>query len=471
VLLSSQDHYILDKPVFSVRAQCCAAVLAALAAVPAEAAAQADTASRRLPAADVQSVMVVPGDNGPVVQIVSSRPLTPSLQTVEGPLRLVIDLPNSRLATNRRRIPFRNEQIKGVRVDQNQAQPPVVRIVVDLEGPVVYTWDAMGNRLRIRLHADQAAAAKPASVTALTSGVQPAAVPVAVGSSGTLVEAGSRVASGASITAAEETAVLRLARGGEVRVCPGTTVSVTTSASGQDLMLGMSQGAMETHYRLLESSDSVLTPDFRIVLPGPGEFDLGISADAHGNTCVSAMPGNTSSVVVAELMGNGTYEVKPDQQIVFRQGRLETVESPVAPCGCPPAQVPVMRASTESAPVVSEEKAGSKLQLSNSTGPQPSGGPSGALPAADLGPESKPISETKPGETKVEIEEPLVFSGKERARAKAPAAPVTEAAALPLSAKPADPLPAVVVLPPAPDPKQAHKGFLGKVKGFFSSIF
>ena len=456
---------------FSVRAQCYVAVLTTVALVSAEAAAQADSGSRRLPIADVQSVTIVPGDNGPVVQIVSSRPLTPRLQTVEGPLRLVVDLPNSRLASNRRRIPFRNEQIKGVRVDQNQVDPPIVRIVVDLAGPVGYTWDAMGNRLRIRLQADQAATAKPASVPALSSGVQPAAVPVAVGSSGTLVEAGSRVASGSSITAAEETAVLRLARGGEVRVCPGTTVSVTTSVSGQDLMLGMSTGAMETHYRLLESSDSVLTPDFRIVLPGPGEFDLGISADSHGNTCVSAMPGNTSSVVVAELIGNGTYEVKPDQQILFRRGSLETVGSPVAPCGCPPVQVPVMRASTENTPVVSEKQAGSKLHLSNSTDPQPSGDPSGAAPGADLGPESKPIPETKPGETMVEVEAPLVFSGRELARAKAPAAPITEAAALPWSVKPADPLPAVVVLPPAPQPKQAHKGFLGKVKGFFSSIF
>ena len=457
---------------FSVRAQCCAAVLAALVAMSAEAVAQADSASRRSPVADVQSVMVVPGDNGPVVQIVSSRPLTPSLQTVEGPLRLVIDLPNSRLVTNRRRIPFRNEQIKGIRVDQYQSDPAVVRIVVDLAGPVLYTWDAMGNRLRIRLHADQAATAKPASVPAFTSGVQPAAVPVAVGSSGTLVEAGSRVASGASITAAEETAILRLARGGEVRVCPGTTVSVTTSVNGQDLMLGMSKGAMETHYRLLESSDSVLTPDFRIVLPGPGEFDLGISADAHGNTCVSAMPGNTSSVVVAELIGNGTYEVKPDQQIVFRQGRLETVESPVAPCGCPARQEPVMRASTEGAPVVAEEKAGSKLQLSNSSEPQPSGDASGtAANVADPGSESKPVPQTKAGERNVQIEAPLVFSGRERARAQAPVAPVTEAAALPLSVTPADPLPAVVVLPPTPDPKRAHKGFFGRVKGFFSSIF
>ena len=451
------------------------AVLAAMVSMSGNAAAQADAASHAT-AADVQSVMVVPGDNGPVVQIVSSRPLTPSLQVLEGPPRLVIDLPDAKLATVRRRIPFRNEQIKGIRVDQYQSDPAVVRIVVDLAGPVLYTWDAMGNRLRIRLHADQSATAKPASVPAFTAGVQPAAVPV--GSSGTVVEAGSRVASGASITAAEETAVLRLTRGGEVRVCPGTTVSVTTSANGQDLMLGMSKGAMETHYRLLESSDSVLTPDFRIVLPGPGEFDLAISADAHGNTCVGAMPGNTASVVVAELIGSGTYEVKPDQQIVFRQGSLETVESPVASCGCPARQEPLLRASTDNAPVVPEEKAGSKLQLSNSSSSsnaasQTVGGGAGAevASAIDPAPEAKPLPPSKPGDKNVQIEAPLVFNASDLAKAKPPAAPVAEAAALPAPVAPAPPIPATVVLPSAPDPKPARKGFFGKIRGFFSSIF
>ncbi len=392
----------------------------------------------------------------------------------------MIDLSDARLTTARRRIPFRNEQIKGIRIDQYQTDPAVVRVVVDLSGPVLYNWDAMGNRLRIRLHADQSATAKPDSVPALTPGAQPAAVPVAVGSSGTLVEAGSRVASGASITAADEPAVLRLARGGEVRVCPGTTVSVATSANGQDLMLGMSKGAMETHYRLLESSDSVLTPDFRIVLPGPGEFDLGISADAHGNTCVSAMPGNTSSVVVAELMGSGTYEVKPDQQIVFRQGSLETVESPVAPCGCPRAPEPVMRAANENATVVPEGKAGAKLQMSNSSGAQVAqaqpGVGSGASPVAvDPGPETQ-VPQTKPSDVKVEVDAPLVFSGRDvanaqRAKAEAPADPVAQAAPLPSPAQSGDPKPATVVLPPAPAPKPAHKGFFGKIRSFFASIF
>jgi len=423
----------------------------------------------------VESVTIVPGADGPVLAVVSSRPLTPKLETVEGPLRLVIDLPGSMLSTARKRIPFRNEQIKGIRINQYSSDPAVTRIVIDLAAPVRYNWDALENRLNIRIRPDEAATAKPASVPALTAGVQPIAVPYAAGVSGTLVEAGSRVGSGSSITAKEETAVLRLTRGGEVRVCPGTTVSVATSRSGQDLMLGMSTGAIETHYHLEESSDSVLTPDFRIVLPGPGEFNLGIKSDARGNTCVSSMPGSTSSIVVAELLGTGTYEIKPLQQALFRQGRMETVESPLATCGCPPPEEPVLRASVDSSSVIPEEKAGSKLQLENSSDPQPSGGAPSPTPDASgptAGSETTPVPHTKAGEMKVELEEPLIFSGTARAKAQAsaPPAPTQEAAALPLSLRPADPLPAVVVLPPA-DPKRANKGFFGHVKGFFASIF
>ena len=343
--------------------------------------------------------------------------------------------------------------------------------MLDLSAPVLYAWDAAGDRLRIRIRADQSATAKPPSVSAFTSGVQPVAVPVAVGTSGSLIETGSRVASGASITAGDQTAVLRLTRGGEVRVCPGTTVSVATSSNGHDLMLGMSKGAMETHYSVQESLDSVLTPDFRIVLPGPGEFNLAISADSKGNTCVGSMAGSTTSAVVAELLGSGTYEIKPEQQVVFRQGRLDSVETPVASCGCPPAPEPVMRASADSSQVVPEEKAGEKLTLGTST----DGGPTQAPPSASATPSSGQDTQAADS-AKPPMESPLIFSGAELAKArqhtsaatKIPPAPTAEAAKLPLTVRPQDPLPATVVLPPAPEPE---KGFFGKIKGFFGKIF
>ena len=165
---------------FSVRAQCFAAVLAALVAVSAEAVAQADAASSssHSPAAEVQSVAVVPGDNGPVVQVVSSRPLTPSLQILEGPPRLVIDLPDAKLGTTRRRIPFRNEQIKGIRIDQYQSRPgggadrgrPCRACPLHLGRDGEPPADSPACRPVGHGQAD--------SVSALTAGVQPAAVPV-----------------------------------------------------------------------------------------------------------------------------------------------------------------------------------------------------------------------------------------------------------------------------------------------------
>jgi len=423
--------------------------------------------------AEVRSVTMVPGDRGATLAIASSSPVTPQLQIVESPLRLVIDVPGLMQTTVRRRIPFRNEQIKGIRISQNQSDPPVTRIVIDLAGPVRYTWDALANRVNIRLRADDVTTAKPPSVPAFSAGVQPVAVPYSEGSGGTLVEAGSRVASGASITAKEETAILRLTRGGEVRVCPGTTVSVSASQTGKDLLLGMSTGAMETHYRLEESSDSVLTPDFRIVLPGPGEFDFAISADNHGNTCVGSMAGSTSSVVVAELLGSGTYEIKPREEILFRQGRLDTVEHPEGPCGCPSRQEPVLSAAAVSGPVLPEENAGTKFQMEASRDAQPRGDTPATTPMSNSGTtssETQPVPRARPGEMQVEIEAPLVFSGRELAEARkrsVPAAPTHEASALPLTSRQADPLPTVVVLPPAP-PKPKSKGFFGRI---FGAIF
>ncbi len=435
-------------------------------AAPQSSARAANHASGR--ATIVHSVGVLDDKQGPVVEILSSRPLVPKITKLEGPPRLVIDLPDANISLRRKRIAVRNEDISAVRVDQYRNSPPVARVVVDLLKPVGYTWDAAGNRLMIRLHSIEEATAKPASVPAFTPGVQPAAVPGSPSTSGAVLLAGSRVGAGSSVTAGADTAILHLARGGEIRVCPGTTVSVTSSQNGHDMMLGMSTGALEAHYTLNASADSVLTPDFRILLAGPGEFHYAVSADSRGNTCVRALPRNTASAIVYELMGDGTYQVKPTEQVVFRSGRLNLMDTAVPEdCGCPAPTVPVLRASAPLAPVIS----GMELSASSRpvSGLQSGGPPTSQVTLSVTPPEMAALPASKPSDVHVQVDAPFVYRATDPPSPQP--APTREAESLPLASSPhPEPLEAVV-LPPVPEAKLQHHGFFGKIKGFFAALF
>ncbi|MGH9532156.1 MAG: hypothetical protein ACRD2Q_07155, partial [Terriglobales bacterium] len=163
-----------------------------------------------------------------------------------------------------------------------------------------------------------------------------------------LAGSGTKVLSGSSISAGAQAALVRLARGGEVRVCPGNSVTLA-SASGRDLLWGVGTGAIEVHYALASSADTLMTPDFRILLAGPGAFHFALSSDNRGNTCVRSLPGNTSSIIVQELAGGGSYQVRPGDQVLFRNGTTSEVDAttPLS-CGCP-APPPVHRAEKEAA--------------------------------------------------------------------------------------------------------------------------
>lgn len=453
-------------------------------------------APANLPPAAVQRVQFAHDEAGvPAVEITATRALVPEIQTLTNPARLVIDLPNANLATKTKRIAVDNDQIRAIRVDQYQNAPPTTRVVVDLLAPRGYAWKADGNRLIVRLKpAEDPEAAKHAaqptpSVPTLSVGTKPAFVPVSPGG-GNVIFAGSKVSAGSSITAGADTAILHIARGGEVRVCPGSTVSVTTSPNGQDLMLGMSTGAMETHYSLGPSADSILTPDFRILLAGPGEFDYAISADSHGNTCVRGLMGNTASAIVSELMGDRTYQVKPTEQAVFLSGRIDKVSAQVPlECGCPPPALPVMRAAAPSPAQVAELNPPANFRMPDATVPEPSrmsvpGTSEHVLPPGNPsnGPETAPLPPSKPGEVHVQVEAPFVFRATDVAGVSP--APLAQAQAINLYPKDLT-FPTPVLSPPVPAElaesaplpvpvkvqEQEHHGFFGHVRGFFAAIF
>lgn len=434
------------------------------------------------PAAIVRVRVLLASQGPPALEVTATRPVTPLIQKVDNPLRLVIDLPNTVMSVRSKRIDVKSDSVSDVRLDQYQDRPPTVRIVMDLLKPSDYSSVASGSVLTVRLN-QTAVASRPAevpSVPAFTKGVEPAIVPVSPGSNGAIVMAGSRFANGAAVSAGADTAVLKLTRGGEMRLCPGTTVSVTQSKNGRDLLVGMSTGALETHYFSGQDADAILTPDFRILLAGPGDFHYAISADSRGNTCVRSLPGNTGPIIVSELMGDGSYQVKPSEQIVFRSGKLADPDTNIpANCGCPPPQAPVMRAANDAAPVLPESKMPDNLRLARPEDenkpidiPPANAGTQSNTPAAApvtmaVSPESAPLPVTGSNEVHVKVEAPFVF------RAEPPAAPVAEAAQLPVvdsqRAQPAPPT--VAPIPPPKKQDQEHRGFFGKVKGLFSSVF
>lgn len=445
----------------------------------------------------VKSVRIVQEHDLPALEIISvGGRLTPQMRVLNEPPRLLIDLPNSRLGLTQTRISIQKENVQAIRAEQLQQNPPVTRIVLDLNAPCHYTWERAGNRLLVHLKLPEGGNAEanavknpspppasPAAPQLMGPSAEPAlaVVQVTAGSSGVVLPA-SRLAAGYAVTAGSETTLLRLSSGGEVYVCPGTSLTVTSARNKRDLMLAMSTGAMETHYTLGASADVLLTPDFRIMFAGPGRFDFAISADAHGNTCVRALKGNTSSAIVSELIGDRLYQVRPTEQVVFQSGQVDKKDENIPPdCGCPPRPAVWQNVVT----VVPDSGFPDKIRLggitaSPSTLPPNAPRENGSATAPKVGitlsngPETAPLPPSRPNDVHVQVDAPIVFSAKDRSAG--PPATVQEAANLPVADSQSRQvhLDAVVQFSPQDEenkPKAEHRGFLHRIGGFFSSIF
>jgi hypothetical protein len=269
---------------------------------------------------------------------------------------------------------------------------------------------------------------------------------------------GTRVLSGSSVTAGAGTASLHLARGGEVRVCANTNLMAATAPNNRDLSLGFSTGALELNYPLGPSSDQLQTPDFRIALVGPATFHLAVAADAHGDTCVRPLPGNTGAIIVHELMGDGVYQVHANEVAIFRGGKVsERARELLGECGCP-APAPVQMAKTAAPP---------------------------ATPAATPPDAPAPPPAADGSQLHVEVDTPIVFNARRGANA-ATAAPPAAAFAPPVAPAPTENMlaavsslarwsaaerPLAVIVTPPIAAKPTSKGFGARLRSFFARMF
>jgi hypothetical protein len=267
-----------------------------------------------------------------------------------------------------------------------------------------------------------------------------------------LLGGGTRLLGGSSVTAGARSASVHLLRGGELRVCPETAVTVNATPA-HDLMLSMSTGALEAHYDVRASADSILTPDFRILLVGPGRFHVAVGADSRGNSCVRSLDGNTASVMVSELMGGGSYQVKPGEQVYFRNGSVrEAIAQPLNRCGCP-------------------------TRASNQPAIQTAANRPAALPASDrdLPPAepvpTAPLPAPQAGDLHVQVDAPFVFHA--IAAPSVPEPPDIAALQPQQGFSIVDALLApAVTAPPAEEAKaKKHRGFFARIGGVFAAMF
>jgi hypothetical protein len=152
------------------------------------------------------------------------------------------------------------------------------------------------------------------------------------------------IASNGTITSGSTTTEVALPQRGTLNVCASTTVKLAADATvpaGETpgILMGMDHGAVEASFATGRNADILLTPDFRILISGPGTANVKVRLGPGGDTCVDNPGSNAPYVLVTSVFDGGVYRVQPGQRVMFQHGRLnEVVDQEKEPCGCPPAQ-------------------------------------------------------------------------------------------------------------------------------------
>ncbi|HEX7285120.1 MAG TPA: hypothetical protein VF532_03010 [Candidatus Angelobacter sp.] len=290
------------------------------------------------------------------------------------------------------------------------------------------------------------------------------------------VGTGMAVAAGSELSAGSAPARFLLKRGGQMRLCPRSNLTVNAGTYG--LMFTMGSGTIEVDYRLAaQESDMLLTPDFSVQLTGPAIYHFALGVDKTGNTCFKSLPGNSSQALLAELLGTRTYRTRPGEALAFSGGKLMPAVHLSGNCGCP-AAAPVMVAAGTSPNALQSVQAGDPPLVS---GPAMAA-VAGSEPTAALPPD-------QPGQVHVEVDAPFVFSARGAGAPKPYSVARINFSTLPNVLFLQDKANPVVLLEKPPEvssakkkdepqaevrpagQKRESKGFLGKLKGFFGSLF
>jgi hypothetical protein len=152
------------------------------------------------------------------------------------------------------------------------------------------------------------------------------------------------ITSSGTVTSGTSTTEVDLPQRGSLNVCASTTVKLAADANvssdeASGVLMAMDHGAVEANFLAGRNADIVLTPDFRILISGPGTAHLKVRLAQGGDTCVDNPGSDAPYVLVTSVFDGSDYRVQPGQRVMFQHGSLhEVVDQEKEPCGCPPAQ-------------------------------------------------------------------------------------------------------------------------------------
>src|SRR5207248_6518626 len=129
----------------------------ALLAVVLMAGAQTPDTGTTVTRAALQKVAIVPGDGGISIEMTAKGTVTPKVETLSSPARIVVDLPNTAVATSMSRIHVGNNGVNSVRIGTDASA--TTRVVVDLDQLCKYELvPGPGDKLTLKLHSAAAVA-------------------------------------------------------------------------------------------------------------------------------------------------------------------------------------------------------------------------------------------------------------------------------------------------------------------------
>jgi len=131
--------------------------------------------------AALRGVSVVPTDDGVNVEINAHGAVKPHLSTLDHPARVVVDLPNTVIASSPRLIDVYSDGVKAVRLGTEGQATPKTRIVIDLMQACRYEMvSGNDNRMVLKLYTKPAAAkvSAPAATAKTEVAAAPSATPV-----------------------------------------------------------------------------------------------------------------------------------------------------------------------------------------------------------------------------------------------------------------------------------------------------